>query len=174
VLSVDGVEGDGGAPAPEGGGAAPAPAGAAPGPAAAGAGSVYGTPTPRSSVPAGTPFSEPLPAGPAWVRSPYFVGEGQWSEFGLEQWQENAATVAAANASATHYDYVQYGDSLTKHLARNEGLRLWQAAFSEANGFGPTAPLGVVGNDIADLMVGPCPRHPACVCFCVCGGCAWC
>lgn len=133
---------------------------AALGPATAGGPSIYGTPTPSAAVAPGTPFTEPLPAGPAWVRGPNATGEGQWATYSVEQWQENVATVSAANASSTHFDYVQFGDSLTKHLARTAGLRIWEATFSEANGYGPTAPLGVVGNDIADLMVGAGPAPP--------------
>lgn len=101
---------------------------------------------------AGPVRSAPLPAGPEWERGPEAKGAGEWKAYSKKHQRINAGMVAQANASATWYDLVLYGDSLTWYIER-EGFEAWHTRyFSPANGWGPTAAIGVGGNELADLM----------------------
>lgn len=64
--------------------------------------------------------------------------------------KKNRGIMAAANRAGTTYDFLLFGDSITQLIFR-KGKAAWAAAFPPAKGWA-SAPYGVSGNDVQDLM----------------------
>lgn len=97
-------------------------------------------PLPTSPPPSTSP-PPPLPAVPAWVR-PQKETKGK-NQVALAR---NARLVRAANAAGTQYDFVLYGDSITRNMV-DKAPGVWAKFFGHLK----AAPLGVGGHTVEEL-----------------------
>ncbi|KAL4434234.1 hypothetical protein ABPG75_000675 [Micractinium tetrahymenae] len=90
-----------------------------------------------------------LPPIPKWVRGPTYKGPGYWKDFTIKQQRECQAVVKAADKAGERFDFVLYGDSVLRVIARGSKAE-WKQLFPPSKGW-HAVPLGVSGNDIEDV-----------------------